>query len=67
MRSTEPGDLAGYLENWLKFQQRFEEVLPMLPLYSNVYYDFYPKALQDYDIAAYPTWAQAIVPAYLED
>ena len=65
MRCTEAGDLGEYVEKWLDFQERFAEVLPMLPIYSNMYYDFYTEALQDYDIAPFPTWGQAIVPAVL--
>ena len=42
-------------------------VLPMLPLYSNVYFDFYPRVLQDYDISSNVAWSKAIVGAYLGD
>ncbi len=65
MRSTEPGDLLAYCKNWLNFQQRFAEVLPMLPLYSGEYYDFYPRELQDYNIAGNASWAQAVISARL--
>ena len=67
MRSTEPGELLEYVENWLEFQKRFEEVLPMIPLYSNVYFDFYPRVLHEYNIASNMTWSQAIVDAYMAD
>lgn len=67
MRRTEAGDLLAYCTHWLAFQQRFAELLPILPLYSNIYYDFYPRVLHDYDIAANLTWSQAVVPAYMSD
>ena len=38
MRTTEPGDVFGYMQHWLSFQDRFNEVLPMIPIYSNIYF-----------------------------
>lgn len=65
LRRTEPGNTLEYCERWLKFQERFSEVLPMIPLYSNIYFDFYPRILQDYYISSEVTWTRAIVPAFL--
>ena len=42
MRRTEPEDVLTYCKRWLEFQKRFMEQLPVLPMYSNVYFDFYP-------------------------
>ena len=67
MRKTEPGDLLEYCKKWLKYQQRLAETMPLLPLYSNVYFDFYARVLRDYFVAANVTWTQAIVPAYLDN
>ena len=67
MRETEPGDLLGYCRKWIAFQERFQEVEPMIPLYSGVYFDFYPRILQNYDISATATWGEAIVEAYMSD
>lgn len=67
MRTTEPGEQLEYVQHWLEFQERFNDVLPMLPLYSNVYFDFYPRILRDYNIFSNVSWGQAIVPAYLSD
>ena len=67
MRKTTPGDLLTYCTHWLAFQQRFAEVLPVLPVYSNMYYDFYPQVLQGYDPAATISWPQALIPAVLGD
>lgn len=61
MRETEPGEVLEYMQKWVLFQERFNEVLPMLPLYSNVYFDFYTDLLQDYDISERTTWGEAIV------
>jgi len=39
----------------------------MIPLYSNVYFDYYPKILQGYDPGSSENWSEAIVEAYLSD
>jgi len=67
MRRTEPGNLLEYCQKWLAFQQRFAEVEPMIPLYSNVYFDYYPTILQQYLPSSSQTWSEAIVKAYLSD
>ncbi len=65
MRQTEPGNPLGYCQKWVQFQKRFQEVVPMIPLYSNDYYDIYTTDLQDYDIKSNVSWSQAIVEARL--
>jgi len=67
MRRTEPGKLYEYCQKWLAFQARFIEVVPMIPVYSNVYFDFYNRSLHDYDISSNFNWSRAIVSAYLSD
>ena len=67
MRRTEPNDLLGYCGKWLKFQEKVMEQLPVLPIYSNVYFDFYPQVLHEYQIAANISWPQAINGAYMDD
>ena len=67
MKKTEPGDLLSYVKKWIAFLERFAETEPMIPVYSNVYYDFYPDVLQEYIINSNITWSEAIVPAYLSD
>lgn len=67
MRRTEPGDVLGYMQNWVAFQERFNQTLPMLPIYGNIYFDFYTPALHNFPIAESVTWGQAIVGAYMSD
>ena len=67
LRRTPSDDLLGYCRKWVAFQEKFQETLPMLPIYSNVYFDFYPRVLQDYDISSNVAWSKAIVGAYLGD
>ena len=67
MRQTEPGDLADYCAKWLKYQERVMEQLPVLPVYSNTYYDFYADKLKGYEIEASISWPQTIIGAYIEE
>lgn len=65
MRETTSVDIAGYVTKWLAFQQRFVEMMPLAPLYSSVYFDYYSSRLQGYDIASHSGWALAIPYAYI--
>ena len=67
MRRTRPGDMLTYCKKWIAFQQRFAEELPMLPIYSNVYFDFYPRVLQEYHVNQHVGWSKAIIGAFMSD
>lgn len=67
LRETTPGDEAEYGVRWLKLMERFSEVLPTLPLYSNIYFDFYTASLMDYTPNALWSWAAAIQYAYVAE
>lgn len=67
MRQTESGDVLAYCQKWVAFQERWTELLPAIPVYSNVYFDFYTPTLHNYNAGANVSWAQAIVDAYLGD
>ena len=67
MRQTEPGDLLTYCRRWISFLAKFAETEPMIPVYSNLYYDFYPDVLRNYRINQFTTWSEAIVGSYFSD
>lgn len=67
MRETEPGKVLEYMQKWVSFQERFNAQLPMLPIYSNVYFDFFTAYLHNYTIAQNTTWSRAIIGAYLSE
>jgi len=67
MRDTAPANMHEYAVKWIAFQERFVEVMPMVPLYSNLYYDFYAKNIQEYNIAQHSGWALALPYAYIGD
>ena len=41
-------------------------VEPLIPVYSNNYFDFYPDILTDYHIKQYSSWSQAVLSAILQ-
>ncbi|MCR4876658.1 MAG: hypothetical protein K5922_05775 [Clostridiales bacterium] len=64
MRKTDPKDIYDYVTKWVSFQERYNEVLPTIPVYSNIYFDFFSTQLQNYYITAHTTWPHAILEAY---
>ena len=67
MRETNPTDMPGYAGKWLDFQKRFVELMPMTPLYSSVYFDFYTSKLQGYEIGAQVGWGPAVLYAHIAE
>jgi ABC-type transport system substrate-binding protein len=66
MRKTEPEDVYTYVQKWIAFEERYNQVLPAIPVYTNTYYDFFIPELFNYSASAHTTWAQAILESYLE-
>jgi hypothetical protein len=66
MRKTEPESFYEYVVKWIRFQERYNEVLPAIPVYTNIYFDFWTPVLQNYDITKRVTWTQAILLAYFQ-
>ena len=67
MVKTDPDDLLGFLRKWIALQERITETLPLLPVYSNVYFDFFSRELHDYRITHAVTWAEAVIRSYIGD
>lgn len=67
MSKTEPGQMYEYETKWIAFQEKFMEVLPMIPVYSNAYFDFHTCCLQNYSPNENVTWSEAIQYAYMSD
>ncbi len=58
---VEPGDYATYLDLWQKFIIRFNEMLPQLPLYANVYVTVYPNTIENYQEGPFWGYSNAIL------
>ena len=67
MSSTVPGDLLGYCRKWIAFQERYAEILPAIPVYSNNYNDYCTKRLKSFKVSERVSWAEAIEDAYRDD
>ena len=67
LRRTEVGANDEYVAKWIALQQRYADILPTYPLYSNVYFDVYDAWVYNYSPNMYHTWASAIVYADLVD
>ena len=64
---VEAGDDATYLDIWEKFIKRWNELLPEVPLYSNIYVSVYPDWLQNYTQSSYWNFEQAILYANIAE
>ena len=67
MVRTEPNDLDSFMEKWVKLQERLTQTLPLIPVYSNTYFDFFTRGLHDYRITEAVTWGEAVVKSYMSD
>lgn len=60
MRQFNPGQKAQYSAEWVKFQTRWNELLPAFPLYVNQYFDVYGKEIQGFRNTTFTSWADLI-------
>ncbi len=60
MKSTEAGDFDTWSEKWVAFEQRWNYLLPDIPLYSNEYHDFYTTNMDNYNVTPVWSWSKAI-------
>lgn len=62
LRETDQSDTETYAKKWVAFQQRWNEILPDIPLYSDVYHDFYSTKLRGYgNVDSFWSWTQQIL------
>lgn len=66
MARVKPLEFVTYLEKWQAFQEYYNEVLPTVPIYSDVYADFIGSRLTNFHITDYANWATAILYANFE-
>lgn len=62
----EAGDDEAYLEVWVDFIQEWNDYLPAVPLYSNVYYDAMNDKIQDLECNSLFDFDQAVVYAHID-
>ena len=59
--AVEAGDDAAYLDLWQKYILRWNELLPELPLYSNILVTAIPTWVENYEENAYWDFAHAVL------
>ncbi len=58
---VEPGDYDTYLNTWQQFVLRYNEMLPQVPLYANIYVTVYPNTLENYEEGPFWGFSRAIL------
>lgn len=58
---VKPGDYQSYLNLWQQYIVRWNQMLPEIPLYCNIYVTAVPNWVEGYEMNAYWDFARAIV------
>lgn len=64
---TDPNDTLGYCTKWVKFLESMSDQMPVIPVYSNIYFDYYTAALQGYEPSMYLSWADSVYELSFKD
>ncbi len=64
MRKLEPEQREEYSKLWLEWQQLFADILPVIPLYSNQYYDIHSKFVHGVNTTPFADWSDIICDIY---
>lgn len=67
MVKLNPKDKEEYKANFVKFITKWNELLPDIPLYSNIYHDFFNEKLKNYNVNDLISISDALLYAYLEE
>lgn len=60
-------DREGFKAKFVQFIERWNALLPDLPLYSNIYHDFYNDKLQDYNMNPLVKLSKALLYSYVTE
>lgn len=64
---NDPSDRDGFKADFVEFVVRWNELMPALPLYSNLYHDFYNSKLQNFNNNSLVRTSQAILYATITE
>ncbi|NLV77517.1 MAG: hypothetical protein GX023_11205, partial [Tissierellia bacterium] len=67
MVKRDPEDREGYKAGFVDFITRWNELLPDIPLYSNIYHDFYNDRIQNYQRTDLARITDTILYAYVTE
>ena len=65
--AVEPGDKESYAQYWFDFIVHWNELLPEIPLYSNIYHDVYNDKLQNWDVDGFWDLSYGLLYAWVEE
>ena len=60
MRRLDPSETQKYADLWVKFQVRWQQLLPQVPLYSNEYYDIFNSVVISVPTSPYANYCDVI-------
>ena len=60
MRALDPSQKAEFSAAWLEFQKLWYDILPVVPLYSNEYYDVYNATVKGLNTTPFVNFSQVI-------
>lgn len=61
MRFLDPEAKEEYAAAWLKYQIRWNELLPVIPIYSNEYFDIFNARVSGLETTPTYQWARAVI------
>ncbi len=64
---VKPGDYDTYLNMWQQFVLRYNEMLPRVPLYANIYVTVFPNSIKNYQEGPFWGFSRAILYAEYAD
>ena len=64
---VDSSDTEKYMEIWKAYELRWNQMLPQVPLYSNVYITMYPDWLENYTQDSFWDFQQAILYATVKE
>jgi len=56
MRRVTPGDNETYVNLWFEYQVRWNELMPMIPLYSNEYFNLFNTSVKSVNTTPFLDW-----------
>lgn len=60
MRALAPDQKDEFINIWLKYEKRWQELLPQVPLYSNEYTDVMANNIEGFNTTPFATWEYII-------
>ena len=67
MVRTDPEDITSFVRKWAALQEQITETLPLIPVYTNTYFEFFSRGLHSFTVTKAVTWSEAIPESYMSD